>query len=81
VRAQLDSDRNSKDSEVLADLLQERYSCRGFLPYRVSRTTIQTILGIARRTASWCNSQPWQISIASGEATRRLREELLRKSL
>jgi nitroreductase len=77
VRIQQGSNYNPKYSEVLADLLQERYSCRGFLPYRVSRTTIETILGIAQRTASWCNSQPWQISIASGEATRRLREALL----
>ena len=77
MRAPLDSEHTPKQSEVLADLLQERYSCRGFLPYRVSRTTIETILGIAQRTASWCNSQPWQISIASGEATLRLREELL----
>jgi nitroreductase len=77
VRAQLGSNRDSKYSEVLADLLKERYSCRGFLPYPVSRTIIETILGTAQRTASWCNSQPWQISIASGEALLRLREELL----
>lgn len=77
MRAQLDSNRNPKYSEILADLLQERYSCRGFLPYPVSRTTIETILEIAQRTASWCNSQPWQISIASGEALLRLREKLL----
>ena len=76
MRAQLDSNHNPKYPEVLADLLQERYSCRGFLPYRVSRTTIETILRIAQRTASWCNSQPWQITIASGEALRRLREAL-----
>ena len=72
-----ESDRNPKPSEALADLLQERFSCRGFLPHRVSRTTIEKVLRIAQRTASWCNSQPWQISIASGKATQRLREELL----
>ncbi|SDP26494.1 nitroreductase [Afipia sp. GAS231] len=77
MRAQLNSNYNPKYSEVLADLLQERYSCRGFLPYGVSRVTIETILGIAQRTASWCNSQPWQIAIASAEATQRLREALL----
>src|SRR6185369_11133526 len=77
VNARFDRNRNPKDSEVLADLLQERYSCRGFLPYRVSHDTIETILEIAQRTASWCNSQPWQISIASGEALLRLREQLL----
>lgn len=78
MRAQSDHSGNPKCSEILADLLQERYDCRGFLPYRVSRTTVETILGIAQRTASWCNSQPWQISVASGEATLRLREKLLR---
>jgi nitroreductase len=77
MRAQLNSNYNPKYSEVLADLLQERYSCRGFLPYGVSRATLETILGIAQRTASWCNSQPWQIAIASAEATQRLREALL----
>jgi nitroreductase len=77
MRAQSNSNYNPKYSEVLADLLQERYSCRGFLPYGVSRATIETILGIAQRTASWCNSQPWQIAIASADATQRLREELL----
>jgi nitroreductase len=76
VRAPLDRNYNPKYSEVLGDLLQERYSCRGFLPYRVPRTTIETILRIAQRTASWCNSQPWQITIASGEALLRLREQL-----
>lgn len=75
--ARFDRNRNPKDSEVLADLLQERYSCRGFLPYRVSLATIETVLEIAQRTASWCNSQPWQISIASGEALLRLRDQLL----
>lgn len=77
MRVQFNSTRNPKYLEVLADLLRERYSCRGFLPYPVSRTTIETILGIAQRTASWCNSQLWQTSIASGEALLRLREELL----
>lgn len=76
MRVQSDNNRNPKSSEVLADLLQERYSCRGFLPYRVSRTTIEAILRIAQRTAFWCSSQPWQITIASGEATRDLREKL-----
>jgi nitroreductase len=65
-------------SEILGELLQERFSCRGFLPDPVPRATIERIASIAQRTASWCNSQPWQVSIVSGEATDRLREELLR---
>ena len=52
---------------VLEELLNERYSVRAFLPREVPRETIEHVLTIAQRTASWCNSQPWQVLIASGE--------------
>ena len=58
---------------VLEELLSERYSCRAFLPQPVPRPTIDRILTAAQRTASWCNSQPWQIVIASGDAKERFR--------
>lgn len=61
---------------VLEELLGERYSCRAFKPVPVPRPTIERILGAAQRTASWCNSQPWQIVIASGEAKERFRKEI-----
>jgi nitroreductase len=61
---------------VLEELLGERYSCRAFRPDPVPRATIERILKAAQRTASWCNSQPWQIVIASGEAKERLRKEI-----
>lgn len=62
---------------VLAQLLNERYSCRGFKPDPVPRATIDRILELAQRTASWCNSQAWQVWVAGHEATERLRGELL----
>src|ERR1700704_3565643 len=58
---------------VLEELLGERYSCRAFRPEPVPRPTIERILTAAQRTASWCNSQPWQIVIASGAAKERFR--------
>jgi hypothetical protein len=58
---------------VLEELLNERYSVRAFLPKPVPRETIEHILTVAQRTASWCNSQPWQVLIASGEAKERFR--------
>jgi nitroreductase len=61
---------------VLEELLGERYSCRAFLPQPVPRPTIDRILTAAQRTASWCNSQPWQIVIASGEAKERFRKAI-----
>jgi nitroreductase len=61
---------------VLEELLGERYSCRAFLPQPVPRATIEHVLAAAQRTASWCNSQPWQLVIASGEAKERFRNAI-----
>ncbi len=61
---------------VLEELLSERFSCRAFKADQVPRPTIERILKAAQRTASWCNSQPWQVVIASGEAKERFRKEI-----
>ena len=61
---------------VLEELLNERYSVRAFLPQEVARETIDRLLTTAQRTASWCNSQPWQVIIASGAAKERFRKEI-----
>jgi nitroreductase len=62
---------------ALAGLLNGRFSCRGYRTDSVPRATIDRMLALAQRTASWCNSQPWQVTIASHGATQRLREALL----
>lgn len=62
--------------DVLESLLAARYSCRAYRPQQVPRETIERILAAAQRTASWCNSQPWQVTITSGEATRKFRDAL-----
>jgi nitroreductase len=72
----MDSNTNPAPIEVLEKLLRERYSCRAFKPEAVPRATIERILTTAQRTASWCNSQPWQVVIASGEARERFRKEI-----
>ena len=59
---------------VLEELLHERYSVRAFLPREVPRETIAHVLKVAQRTASWCNSQPWQLLILSGAAKERFRK-------
>jgi nitroreductase len=61
----------SERIEVLETLLADRHSCRAFRPDLVPRATIARILNAAQRTPSWCNSQPWQLTIASGAAARR----------
>ncbi|MGI9085776.1 MAG: nitroreductase [Aeromicrobium sp.] len=65
------------DVEVLEHLLTDRWSCRGYTDEQVPRDVIERLLTIAQRTPSWCNTQPWQLVITSGEETVRLKEALL----
>ncbi|WP_186193794.1 nitroreductase [Burkholderia gladioli] len=62
--------------EVVRRLLDERHSCRAFRPEPVPRAIIETILAAAQRTASWCNSQSWQVTITTGAGTERLKRVL-----
>jgi nitroreductase len=64
-------------ADALQQLAGERYSCRGFLPAPLPRETIERIFGIAQRSPSWCNSQAWQVTVGSAEATDRVRTALL----
>jgi nitroreductase len=70
------ADRHSGEERigVLEELLGERFSCRAFRPDPVPRPTIDRILSAAQKTASWCNSQPWRLEIASGAATKKFRD-------
>ena len=57
-------------------LMEGRYSCRAFRPDPVPRVVIERIVDAARKTPSWCNAQPWQVVITSGEETDALRTAL-----
>lgn len=61
-------------------LLAHRHSCRAFLPAPVPRADIVQLLETAGRTASWCNFQPWQIHVVSGEPLTRLRDDLVARA-
>ena len=64
------------DADVLERLLRARYSCRGYLAEPVPDSTIERILEIAQRTASWSNAQPWQVHITRGQGTERFRDAM-----
>lgn len=61
----------------LAALLDERWTCRQFLSDPVPPEDLSRLLALAQRSPSWCNTQPWQVEVTSGEATTRLREALV----
>jgi nitroreductase len=64
---------NPTDIETLERLLQHRRSCRAFLPQPVEHELIMRMFALAQRTASWCNTQPWQVIVTRGVATERFR--------
>jgi nitroreductase len=72
----MDSKIDAAPIDILEDLLASRYSCRAFRSDPVPRLTIERILNAAQKTASWCNSQPWQLAIASGAATQKFRDAI-----
>lgn len=71
----------SDNSRIFADafetLLGSRYSCRGFLPDPVPRATIERLLTLAQRTPSWCNTQPWHVTVLGGAAAKRFSDGLV----
>jgi nitroreductase len=64
---------------ALGVLLDQRYSCRGFLPDAVPEATVRALLAMAQRTPSWCNSQAWQVVVTAGAETTAFREHLERR--
>jgi nitroreductase len=62
---------------TLASLLDSRSTCRAFRPEQVPAETVRDLLATAQRTASWCNTQPWQVEVVSGDALTSLREALV----
>jgi len=63
-------------ARALHELLATRHSCRAFQPRPVDRAVMESIFSTAQRAASWCNSQAWQVAVASGDATERFRAGL-----
>ncbi|MGZ8177298.1 nitroreductase [Williamsia sp. SKLECPSW1] len=67
---------DTHSAAVLEDLLGSRYSCRAYRPEPVPHETIQRILTTAQRSASWCNTQPWEVIVTEGAGTERFRAAL-----
>ncbi|MEV6218060.1 nitroreductase [Nocardia sp. NPDC051833] len=67
---------NGDRSAYLAELLTSRWSCRAYDQREVPRPVIERLLSLAQRSASWCNTQPWQVIVTSGAGTERFRAGL-----
>jgi nitroreductase len=63
--------------KVFTDLVTERRSVRAFLPEAVAQSELESIFGLAQRAPSNCNTQPWQVAVASGQSIENLRSKIL----
>ena len=67
---------STQSIKILEELASSRRSCRAFKQTPVAREAIVRILSVAQRAASWCNSQPWQVIVASGGETERFQKAI-----
>jgi nitroreductase len=68
----------SDQPEYLRHIVGRRQSCRAFMPEPVPEETIAAVLETAQHAPSWCNTQPWQLTITTGAATEEFRAAMLR---
>ncbi len=61
-------------SAEIQRLLADRFSCRAYTEEQVPREMIEKIISLSQRTPSWCNSQPWQLIVTSGNETEKFRK-------
>ena len=69
------------DFAAFERIVAARWSCRAFLPDPVARGTIEKILRVAQKTASWNNAQPWEVVVTSGRATDSFRALMTEKQV
>ena len=59
------------------EALVTRRSVRAFLPTPVPRATVEELLGLASRSPSGSNIQPWKVRVVAGAARDRLSQAIL----
>ena len=62
------------------ELMKERHSCRKFQSKPIPEEVLKDILTISLDSPSWCNSQSWNIYVASGKTLEEIRKEWISKS-
>lgn len=64
------------DFDALARVASARYSCRAYTSDPVPRDVVTRIVETAQKVPTWCNAQPWQLTITEGAGTERFRAAL-----
>jgi nitroreductase len=59
---------SAQDTAAVDAAIVTRRSVRGFLPTEVPRPVLEDILRVASRAPSGTNTQPWRVTVLTGEA-------------
>lgn len=54
--------------------VERRQSIRAFKPDAIPLQTLREILDVARHAASWANTQPWELAVATGKELRQIKK-------
>ena len=66
--------------QAFVELTKSRHSVRSFKSDPVPDSVLTAIVETSEMTPSWCNSQPWNVIIATGESLKTIREEYVKLS-
>ena len=61
-------------------LMKERHSCRKFQNKPIPEEVLKEIISISLAAPSWCNSQPWNVYVATGKTLEDIRKIWVEKS-
>lgn len=67
---------NPSLKQAFEQVILGRRSVRGYKPEPVDEDTLTSVFTMAQNTPSNCNTQPWQVFVASGEKLESLRQSL-----
>ena len=62
------------------ELMKERHSCRKFQSKKIPEEILKDIISISLHSPSWCNSQPWNIYVATGNTLEEIKKEWIQKN-
>ena len=60
--------------QTYAEIVRGRRSIRGYLDKPVPRALIEEVLGLAMRSPTSMNTQPWHFHVITGEPLDRIRK-------
>ena len=68
------------DAKHFDELMKERHSARYFQNKEIPEDTLKQIIKTALQSPSWCNSQAWNIYVASGKTLSEIRNIWISKN-